>query len=62
MKATSKATSDDLCAEYRLSKLKGGVRGKYKARYDTGTNVVLLSPDVARIFATRSRVNAALRN
>ena len=41
---------DELRTEYELAKLKGGVRGKYAARYRTGTNLVLLSPDVAEYF------------
>ena len=36
--------------EYDLSRLKGGVRGKYAERYRAGTNLVLLSPDVAEYF------------
>jgi hypothetical protein len=47
--------------EYDLSKLKGGVRGKYVARYRAGTNLVLLSPDVAEYFPDEQSVNTALR-
>ena len=47
--------------EYDLSKLKGAVRGKYFARYQTGTNLVLLSPDVAKHFPDEQSVNSALR-
>lgn len=52
---------DELRAEYDLSKLKGGVRGKYANRYKAGTNLVLLAPDVARAFPNEEAVNAALR-
>ncbi len=52
---------DGLRREYDLSKLKGGVRGKYIARYRAGTNLVLLSPDVAEYFPDEQSVNAALR-
>jgi hypothetical protein len=38
-----------------------GIRGKYAARYAEGTNVVVLSPDVAEIFPTAQAVNEALR-
>ena len=38
-----------------------GIRGKYAARYAEGTNVVVLSPDVAEIFPTTQAVNEALR-
>ena len=33
--------------EYDFSKMNSGVRGKYVERYRTGTNIVLLDPDVA---------------
>jgi hypothetical protein len=52
---------DELRQEYDLSKLKGGVRGKYVARYRAGTNLVLLSPDVAEYFPDEQSVNTALR-
>lgn len=52
---------DGLRREYDLSKLKGGVRGKYIARYRAGTNLVLLSPDVAEYFRDEESVNSALR-
>ena len=52
---------DDLRSEYDFSKMQGGVRGKYVERYRTGTNVVLLDPDVAQAFPTSGAVNEALR-
>jgi hypothetical protein len=52
---------DELRREYDLSKLKGGVRGKYAARYKRRTNLVLLSPDVAEHFRDDQAVNTALR-
>ena len=52
---------DELRREYDLSKLKGGVRGKYVARFRVGTNLVLLSPDVAAYFPDEQSVNTALR-
>jgi hypothetical protein len=52
---------DELRREYDLRKLKGGMRGKYAARYKAGTNLVLLSPDVAEHFPDERSVNAALR-
>jgi len=45
-----------------LSGLKGGVRGKYAERYRAGTNLVLLSPNVARYFPDEQSVNGALRS
>lgn len=38
-----------------------GVRGKYAARFAAGTNVVVLSPDVAEVFKDSEAVNEALR-
>ncbi|MGA8012959.1 MAG: hypothetical protein WB949_11085 [Candidatus Acidiferrales bacterium] len=52
---------DELRHEYDFSKLKGAVRGKYKALYDAGNNLVLLSPDVAQHFPDDRSVNSALR-
>ena len=52
---------DELCAEYDLSQLQGGARGKYVQRYNEGTNLVLLAPDVARTFPSDEAVNEALR-
>ena len=39
----------------------GGVRGKYAARYAESTNLVALSPDVAKVFPDSEAVNEALR-
>jgi hypothetical protein len=63
MKKTAKKrkATDELRQEYDLSGLKGGVRGKYFERYQAGTNLVLLSPDVARHFPNEQSVNSALR-
>lgn len=52
---------DELCTEYDETVLKDGVRGKYVARYRSGTNVVILAPDVAAAFPTEEAVNEALR-
>ncbi len=50
--------ADEMLPEYDFSK---GVRGKYAQRYAEGTNVVVLSPDLARIFPDSESVNRALR-
>ena len=53
---------DELRPEYDLRELlKGGVRGKYVARYRAGTNLVLLDPDVAKAFPDQAAVNESLR-
>ena len=49
---------DELRREYDFS---AGVRGKYAARVDRDAKVVVLAPDVARIYRTAREVNAALR-
>jgi hypothetical protein len=38
-----------------------GIKGKYAAKYKAGTNIVLLEPDVAKVFRTPQSVNGALR-
>jgi len=53
---------DELRSEYDLRELlKGGIRGKYAERFRTGTNLVLLDPDVAEAFPSEQAVNEALR-
>ena len=59
-KATARK-SNGLRREYDLSKLKGGVRGKYYRRYTERTNLVLLDPDIADAFPDAKAVNEALR-
>jgi hypothetical protein len=54
----SQEPEDDLEPEYDFS---GVVRGKYYQRYQEGTNVVLLDPDVAQAFKDSESVNRALR-
>ena len=61
-KVNNRKSADDLRPEYDLSKLKGGVRGKYAKRFQKGTNLVLLSPDVAKYFPDEQSVNAGLRS
>jgi len=60
-KTEKREERDGLRREYDLPKLRGGVRGKYAARYRAGTNLVLLSPDVAEFFPDEQAVNTALR-
>lgn len=54
-------SNEEICPEYDFSNMKGGVRGKYVDRYQAGTNIVLLEPDVAQAFLTSDSVNEALR-
>lgn len=48
----------EMLDEYEFS---SGVRGKYVSRYRHGTNVVVLDPDVAKVFPNSRSVNKALR-
>ena len=47
-------------AEYRRETLGKGVRGKHYAEFKKGNNLVLLKPELAKIFPTNEAVNAAL--
>jgi len=57
-KATKTRRDPDMLDEYDFS---GGVRGKYVNRLAKGSNVVVLSPDVASVFPDSDSVNEALR-
>jgi hypothetical protein len=57
-----KAKTDRLRREYKRGDLGAGVRGKHHRAYAEGTNLVLLSPDVAAAFPTEAAVNEALRS
>ncbi|MBI5092413.1 MAG: hypothetical protein HZB26_08210 [Candidatus Hydrogenedentes bacterium] len=53
------ADEDDLLPEYDFSR---AVRGVTAKRYAEGTNLILLSPDVAKVFPTGEAANEALRS
>ena len=59
-KADSEA-NDDLRPEYDAATLGRGVRGKHLERYQSGTNLALLTPEVRAAFPTDEAVNEALR-
>ena len=61
MKKASRKQDDELRPEYDFSSLEGGVRGKYYRRFQAGTNIVRLEPDLAKAFPTDEAVNEALR-
>ena len=52
---------DDPSAEYDLAKLGKGERGKYYKRFQEGTNVVIIDPDLTAAFPNAKAVNDALR-
>ncbi len=51
---------EQMRAEYRREELGKGVRGKHYAEFKKGNNLVLLKPELAKIFPTNEAVNAAL--
>jgi len=60
-KASAKKNSDEMRREYDLSKLKGGIRGKYYRQATAGTNLVLIEPELTEVFPDTESVNRALR-
>jgi hypothetical protein len=56
----SKNGDPEMLDDYDFS---GGIRGKYVDRFPKGSNiVVVLEPDVAKIFKDSESVNRALRD
>jgi hypothetical protein len=53
---------DTLRGEYPEDLIKSGVRGKYAKSYREGTNVVLIDPDLHKVFPDSDAVNRALRD
>mgnify|MGYP001560837929 CR=1 FL=1 len=49
----------DMLEEYDFSK---GIQGKYAEKFEEGTNVVVIDPDVAKFFPDHDSVNQALRS
>lgn len=54
----NKSKNDDMLPHYDFS---SGVRGKYAKRVRSGTNLVLLDPDLAEIYPDAESVNKVLR-
>ena len=50
--------SHEIREEYDFSK---GIRGKHHQSYNEGTNIILLDPDIAKVFKNSDAVNHALR-
>ena len=51
---------DEMRAEYRREDLGKGTRGKHYAEFKKGSNLVLLTPELSKIFPTNEAVIAAL--
>jgi hypothetical protein len=49
----------EMLEEYDFS---NGIQGKYSKKYEEGTNVVVIDPDVAKFFPDHDSVNQALRS
>ncbi len=47
--------NNEMLREYDFSQ---GIRGKYARRYAKGSNVVVLEPDVAKVFPNAQVVNS----
>jgi hypothetical protein len=61
MKKTNRIKSDELRSEYSRSDFGRLVRGKYAARVEAETNVVVLEPELVKVFPNDEAVNKALR-
>jgi len=57
-KVHKKNQDTEMLEEYDFN---SGVRGKYARRYEQGSNVIVLDPDVAKIFPDKESVNESLR-
>jgi hypothetical protein len=61
MRKAKRVGKDELRTEYKRSDFpKGFVRGKYAERLREASNVVVLKPEVARVFPNEEAVNEAL--
>jgi len=61
MRKVKSKLSDELRPEYNRSDFGTLVRGKYAARLNKGSNIVVLEPEVAKAFPNDKAVNDALR-
>jgi hypothetical protein len=60
-KAGRRTVEGEMRAEYDFSSMRGALRGKYARQFASGSNVVVLEPDLTKAFPSASAVNAALR-
>jgi hypothetical protein len=56
--SSNDSSTEAMQEEYDFS---DGVRGKYADRFEKGTNIAVLDPDVAAVFPDSASVNDALR-
>jgi hypothetical protein len=57
-KTSNKSARKPMRDDYDFSQ---GERGEYARRYAQGANVVVLEPDVAKVFSNSKSVNVSLR-
>lgn len=62
MSRVDSEADDDLRPEYDALTLGQGIRGKHLKRYQAGTNLALLAPEIRAAFPTDEAVNQALRS
>lgn len=61
MKKIKQSNNDELRAEYKRSDFPGGlVRGKYVKRIRESSNIVVIKPEIAKVFPNEKAVNNAL--
>ena len=58
MAKNNSTVESDMRTEYDFS---GGIRGKYAGHYSHGTNLVVIEPDLVKVFPDSKSVNEALR-
>lgn len=57
----NKNNKDELQTEYDFSSMRLKGKGLYSKKYNEGTNIIHLDPDVASFFPDDKSVNEALR-
>ena len=62
MKKSKETVENDLRPEYKREDFPVSVRGKYADRLRVSSNVVVIDPDVTKLFPNADAVNAALRS
>jgi hypothetical protein len=55
------SNKDTLRPEYSAELIKSGIRGKYARQFREGTNIVLITPELHKLFPDTESVNHALR-
>ncbi len=61
MKKVKEIEKDELRAEYKRSDFPGAlVRGKYAKRVTEHSNIIVLKPEVSKVFPNEEAVNEAL--